>query len=266
MKKQILLLVCAGLMQPFIAGSPGEETPLIQSPDEENQTELQEQPINRWKLACLSLTAILVGTGVGVGVSYGIIKAHSGGEAPEGAPQCNPVLWNRTDAHCVSTDPSEAWTPVCSQLNAMRKRSKKSCVPACHWRLENSIGVFPTGPGKETTLPEQEFTRFQQLEYNDYGFVVCENEPDSWLHTLKEYFFNNSIPFFKIKTAPGAEVNWEKGSAQLQEYPTQGLVYPKQYNDEVYDTDLYNSHTIQDADPTGCRLENGEVCEGTRFK
>ncbi len=241
MKKQILLLICIGLMQSLIAGPPGENTGLIQNTDLEQQLTRQQTITKRWKWAFLLLAGSLIGAGLTAG-SYGIAQAiDSGKEAPEGLPQCNPVPWNRTEAVCESTLPSDDWDPLCAQLNAMRAYSFKPCVPACHWNIQNRRGVFPTAVGKERKLPEEVYVQFHENAADEYEYVVCENNPDSWLHRVKSFFSNHSIPYWTTKTESGVE----GFNGILNEYPTEGLVYPEEWNSYVFDEELYNSEILQ---------------------
>ena len=207
---------------------------------------------------CRNRRGGIIGGGISV---VGMMLATGGdGVGENGYPPCNQVPFNRTNAQCVSTLPSAEWLAVCSQLGAMRKRSKKSCVPGCHWNIQDGKGVFPTASNKEKTLPQEELIRFHEWEVNEYAYAVCENQPDSWLHHVKSFFSNHSIPYWTTKTSPS--VVWGEGPRGLVEYPTEGLVYPKEYSGLVYDEELYNSEIVDNADIAPCFKHYGLECVG----
>ncbi len=243
MKKQILLLVFAGLMQSLIAGSPGETTKLVQITDEEGQTAENKTPIN-WSKLCVKAFCLCIGAGLlGTG-GYFFDKALTPGESemfdPPDYPPCNPFERNHTKAKCVSTLPSQMWISVCGQLGGMVARTEQACIPGCSFNIhEDGAGVFSTGSRKETRLPEEELIRFQESQYDEYAYVICENKPDSWLHTLKSRLVNMSIPFWTTKTESGAKPRRKPPYREHIKYDTEGLVLPLEYASEAYNSVLY---------------------------
>ena len=271
MKKQILLLVFAGLMQSLIANDPAtEKTGLIQNSDKEGKSGVPKQTINWTKWRPVAFAVTMAGV-LGVG-TWGIVWiATRGGESGIWAPrlpQCNPVPWNRTEAACESTLPSDDWDPLCAQLNAVRAYSNKTCVPGCHWNIQKRRGVFPTAVGKERKLPEEVNVQFHEYDADEYAYAVCEDKPHSWLHRVKSFFSNHDIPYWTIKTESGVE--WHDGGPDMDEYPTEGLVYPEKYSSYVFDEELYNSeilpesHTVAYSMPCLRKFRRDVPCWGER--
>lgn len=243
-------------MQSLIAGSPSENTGLIQSSDEERQT-VEKQPINKWKCAFFALMLAQAGVIVGGGI-YGIVKALDSIPAPtpDYSAPCNHVSLNHTQTQCVSTLPSQMWLQVCMQLGATQHLSKKTCVPGCSFNIRDGAGIFTTGSKEETTLSKEELLRFHEFPYDEYQYVICEDNSDSWVHKLKSGLANMSIPFWTTKAGLGAK---QAPGRRPEAYNTEGLVLPLEESYRAYNPVVYN-HIIN-GDDTACLQVNHLWCE-----
>lgn len=149
-------------------------------------------------------------------------------------PYCKKALINRTEAACVSHQPSYSWVLIDKQREEIKKRTHKSCTVGC--RLNKSQmrkGVVPVGLGKEREVPSNwldDLVREAEEEglKTDFWYTVCDDEkeaPDkqSWIEEMKSYFKKSKIPFWSTKTEHG-----------------EGLLFSEEHSDLVVDKKVYN--------------------------
>ena len=233
MKRQILLLVFLGIGCSVIASDNDlERGGLLSKKQKFSINDPCDNPCTKLGV-CLFVTAE-----IGLFVGLAILIGSAFFEKP-GAPivrHCRPILYNRTEAECVSTEPSGVWPNTLQNLCGMVERHQE-CTPVCGFDIRQKDGIFPYGVDfdgyeLERKLPKKVLKQFKNAEANEYEYAVCDDDsgPKSWINRIKSFFQNSSTPYWTI----------EGEKAPYRDTPLVGIVYPKASSAIVYSDGVYN--------------------------
>ena len=226
MKKQILLLVFLGISCSVIAMDEEKKSLLkVEKAEKENEccSDTAEEKFNPAYCVTPCFMGALIVTCTTLILQGILTPTHRGGR-----PECNPIDYNRTQAECVSTQPSAVWMKTLQDLCGMNTLGQY-CTPVCSFNIEDGRGIFLVGPKEEIELSEEEWVRFHEFPPDEYEYVFCndESDPNSWVHRIKSFFTNGSIPYWPVEV-------------YTQKEGVVGIVYPKEYSEKVYNQTSYN--------------------------
>lgn len=252
MKKLTLLLLLFGMNVP-VSAMDSAKVPLIPfvAPVVPPATPIKNG-LKKIITALKSKTSIICSccflTGAAlIGASWGFWVLSNSADSLPSACWTAPI--NRSEALCLGHDGlvSHDWLVIKTELDVMSKRYSNECVPASTCVSYRGMTYTPVVTVGNGIQQQQGFL----IGWGDVQYAVCNK--GTFLGKVKDYLTNQTAYWSSVPTQDD----------------TEGLIFPKEFNDYVINSDAYDA-VIRDPKTWGRILggqyNDGVECSGQAFE